>query len=188
MHQRSTIVLVSGGIDSTLCALLAARDEDGIDVLSVDYGQNRWEMSAVDYLTTLYDWRGARVHVTEFPRSNDQTGTNLIPGRNAMFLSLAAAMLPTAGGRIYIGSNADDQADYPDCREEFFRAFEAMQRIQGREIQIKRPLINMSKAMVVAEAKRRGVPIKSTVSCYIALACGECNACKLREKALGANL
>jgi len=106
-----------------------------------------------------------------------------MPGRNAMFLSLAAAMLAESGGQIYIGSNADDHADYPDCREEFFRAFEAMQRAQGRNIQIIRPLINLTKAMVMKEAKQRGIPIDKTVSCYINAGCGECNACKLRASA-----
>jgi 7-cyano-7-deazaguanine synthase len=149
-------------------------------MLSVDYGQNRYELQALDELGI----ESARVHVTEFPRSVDASGTNLIPGRNAMFLSLAAAMLPDSGGRIYIGSNADDQADYPDCREAFFIAFEQMQAAQGREVKIKRPLINMTKRMVIAEAKRRGVPIEKTASCYINAGCGECNACKLRQEAL----
>lgn len=186
MHQRAaaTVVLLSGGIDSLVCALLAQRDEPDFTALCIGYGQNQCEIDAAKGLVAHYKWTLVGVQITPFPRSLDPAGTNLIPGRNAMFLSLASALLPVEGGRIYIGSNADDQADYPDCRLEFFNAFEQVQATQGRKVIVKHPLINLTKKQIVAEARRRGAPIEETVSCYLDRHCGQCNACRLRDAAL----
>jgi 7-cyano-7-deazaguanine synthase len=181
MRAYSTIVLLSGGIDSTLCGLIAARDEKEFAALSVYYGQHQAELDAAKAICGRYNWPHFQVSVTPFPGSLDPAGTNLILGRNTMFLSLAAAMLdPRIPSCVYIGANADDRADYPDCREEFFIAWENLYRSQRLPISIKRPLINLSKAQIVKEAKRRGVPLELTVSCYAGNSCGICNACKLR--------
>src|SRR5215472_6499881 len=118
ISKRSTIVLLSGGIDSTLCGLIAARDDHEFVCLSVDYGQARGEQDAAIAIASYYEWCLVRASVTPFPHSLDPAGTNLIPGRNAIFLSLATAMLSASRGCVYIGANADDARDYPDCRLE----------------------------------------------------------------------
>ena len=182
VRKSSTVVLFSGGLDSLLAALLAERNEDGLLCLTIDYGQNKQEQRAARELCQHYGWKQMTAKVTPFPHSTDPNGTNLIPGRNAMFLSLAAATM--VNGKIYVGCNADDNRDYPDCREEFFTAYQRMLSVQGREIIIKKPLINLSKAEVVTQLRKRGAPIEKTVSCYAGRGCGQCNACKLRESAL----
>jgi len=188
MPKWSTIVLLSGGIDSALCALLAGRDEKDFLALTVDYGQNQAEQAAAVQLAQIYHWPHCRVAVTPFPQSLDPAGTNLIPGRNVMFLSIATAMFdPRIAGRIYLGANADDQHDYPDCRPEFFDAWSNICRLQGLNLTVKRPLVNLTKLEVVREARRRGLNLELTVSCYAGTPpCGHCNACRLRHAALTA--
>lgn len=183
--QSNVIVLFSGGLDSLLCGLIAQKHEARFSALSVDYGQAPSELQAAAQLCAEYGWPHVRAKITPFPNSIDPGGTNLIQGRNAMFLALAVASLPPNGGRIYIGSNADDQADYPDCRGEFFGAFERLCEAQGLRIWIKRPLLNLAKREVVSQLRKRGAPIDRTVSCYAGSPpCGECNACRLRAVAL----
>lgn len=183
MHKRSAIVLFSGGIDSLLCAALAQRDEQAFTALHIRYGQNQAETDAARWLCEQQKWPLTIASVEPFPVSLDPAGTNLIPGRNALFLSVAAAMLPTTGGCIYIGSNKDDYADYPDCRAEFFVAFTQVFQAQGWPISIVHPLSETTKSEIVREAKRRGLPIENAISCYAGSGCGECNACRLRQAA-----
>jgi len=184
-ESTNVVVLFSGGLDSLLCALLAERNEGGLTALSIDYGQSDAELYAAARLCTKYKWRQVRAKVTPFPGSLDPSGANLIRGRNAMLLSLAVATLPEEAGRIYIGSNADDYRDYPDCRGEFFAAFQSMCAAQGLRIIIKHPLLNLTKKEIVSQLRKRGAPLDETVSCYAGSpACGVCNACKLREAAL----
>lgn len=184
MRECSTIVLFSGGIDSLLCGMIAAKDDKQFTTLTIDYGQERAEIYAACWLAERFKWSRTVVRATPFPASLDPAGTNYVPGRNSLFLSLAAALLPVDGGKIYIGANQDDKADYPDCRLEYFTAFEHLFDLQGIHVAIKHPLIDMTKAEVIKEAHRRDAPFDMTVSCYRGSPpCVRCNACKLRAKA-----
>ncbi|GMK38101.1 7-cyano-7-deazaguanine synthase [Paenibacillus sp. CCS19] len=114
-----------------------------------------------------------------------------VPGRNFMFLAIATSFAEAVGAEaIYIGVNALDYSGYPDCRPDFIaKVQEAMALatkvgVEGKPITIETPLISLSKADIVREGTRMGVPYELTTSCYNgeADACGECDSCKLRLK------
>lgn len=114
-----------------------------------------------------------------------------VPGRNFMFLAIATSYAEAVGAEaIYIGVNALDYSGYPDCRPAFIaKVEEAMAMatkvgVEGKPISIQTPLISLSKAGIVREGIRMGVPYELTTSCYNgeAEACGECDSCKLRLK------
>ena len=115
-----------------------------------------------------------------------------VPARNTIFLALALAHAEvTRSGAIFTGANAVDYSGYPDCRPEFFAAFErlanlATQRaVEGAPVRIEAPLVQMSKAEIVRQGFELGVDFALTVSCYNAdaagRACGRCDACRIRR-------
>jgi 7-cyano-7-deazaguanine synthase len=114
-----------------------------------------------------------------------------VPARNTVFLALALAWAEVLEARdIYIGVNAVDYSGYPDCRPAFIDAFARLARVatragvEGAEFEVHTPLIEMSKAQIVAEGTRLGVDFAETVSCYQAdaegRACGVCDSCRFR--------
>jgi 7-cyano-7-deazaguanine synthase len=114
-----------------------------------------------------------------------------VPGRNFMFLAIATSYAEAVGAEaIYIGVNALDYSGYPDCRPDFIaKVQEAMALatkvgVEGKPITIETPLISLTKADIVREGMRMGVPYELTTSCYNGqeAACGECDSCKLRLK------
>lgn len=115
-----------------------------------------------------------------------------VPARNTVLLSLALAWAETLGARhILIGANAVDYSGYPDCRPEYLRSFETMANlatkaaVEGCPIEIRAPLVDLSKAEIVRLALKLGVDPAETVSCYqpdaAGRACGVCDACRLRK-------
>jgi len=114
-----------------------------------------------------------------------------VPARNTILLSYALAYAEVKDcDAIYIGANALDYSGYPDCRPEYYRAFEEVARlgtkrgVEGRPIEIKYPLIEMSKAEIIRTGMELGVPYELTWSCYKGgeKACGVCDSCRLRLK------
>lgn len=114
-----------------------------------------------------------------------------VPGRNLLFLSIATSYAETVGAEaIYIGVNALDYSGYPDCRPEFIAKVQEVIALatkvgaEGKPISIETPLIHLTKAGIVAEGTRMGVPYDLTTSCYNGEkeACGECDSCRLRLK------
>jgi len=114
-----------------------------------------------------------------------------VPGRNLLFLSIAASFAEAVGAEaIYIGVNALDYSGYPDCRPAFIDKVNEVLGIatkagvEGRPIRIETPLIRLTKADIIREGMRMGVPYELTTSCYNggAEACGECDSCRLRLK------
>ena len=123
---------------------------------------------------------------------SDEIPITYVPARNTIFLSFALAWAEVVGCQtIFIGVNALDYSGYPDCRLEFIEAFENManlatkQSVEGDMIQIKTPLINMTKAEIIKKGLSLGVDYSETTSCYdansLGEACGECDACVLRK-------
>jgi 7-cyano-7-deazaguanine synthase len=121
----------------------------------------------------------------------DEIPSTYVPARNLIMLSVAAGLCESIGAdRIYIGANSVDYSGYPDCRPDFFRAFEEVLRqgtkagVSGRPISIATPIIAMSKAEIVRQALRLQVPLHLTWSCYAGgeKACGLCDSCQLRLK------
>jgi 7-cyano-7-deazaguanine synthase len=209
---EQAVVLLSGGLDSATC-LLIARDE-GLEVLalSFDYGQrHRIELDRARALAQRYGARAHRVVKLELPAPEASALTDAtrpvpkqalgtepipptyVPARNTLLLAHGLAWAEAAGARqIFIGANALDYSGYPDCRPEFLEAFERMANlgtkagVEGRAFRIRAPLLRMTKAQIVRRAAELGLDFALTTSCYepgpVAEPCGECDACLLREK------
>ncbi|TKB74430.1 MAG: 7-cyano-7-deazaguanine synthase QueC [Nitrospira sp.] len=206
------VVLASGGLDSTVAAAVARRDGYRLHLLSVDYGQrHRRELDAAgrvaqalaaeDHRIVALDLRaiGGSALTSELavPKGRSETQraggipATYVPARNTLLLALAVGYAETVGARtVFIGANVIDYSGYPDCRPEFLRAFEAVARlgskagVEGRGIEIKAPLIELSKAQIIELGTRLGVPFELTHSCYDPTesgeACGQCDSCLIR--------
>jgi 7-cyano-7-deazaguanine synthase len=211
----AAVVLVSGGLDST--TLLAMADAAGYrcHTLSFDYGQrHRAELAAAERVSAAF---GAVEHkvVTldlraiggsaltddsiQVPTSGAGDGipATYVPARNTIFLAIALGWAEVLGARdLFIGVNAVDYSGYPDCRPEFIRAFEVTANlatragVEGRGFAIHTPLIDLSKAEIIARGIELGVDYALTVSCYLAdaagRACGRCDSCRLRAAGFAA--
>jgi len=123
--------------------------------------------------------------------AEDEIPVTYVPGRNLLFLSIATSYAEvTHSSAIYIGVNALDYSGYPDCRPEFISKVEEVIAlatkvgVEGKGITIETPLINWTKAQIIQEGLKIGVPYELTTSCYNgkAEACGECDSCRLRLK------
>jgi 7-cyano-7-deazaguanine synthase len=199
------LVLHSGGLDSTLCLLMARKAGREVLSLGVDYGQShRIELEYALGQCRKYDIerRVLRVEwdkpVRDIPtdRSLDEMRSSVspafLPGRNAVFLTLACAQ---AAGieceEVWIGVNAVDYSGYPDCRPEFIDSFGVMIEVAiPGGAKIVTPLMEMSKAQIAAKAHELGLLPGDTWSCYKPritaqgiLPCNECDACILHDHA-----
>ena len=206
------VVLASGGVDSTVTAAVARRDGCQLYFLTIAYGQrHRVEVErarsiaeavgAVDHVVLDVDLRAmggsALTGDQSVPKDRSEEAraqsipSTYVPARNTIFLSLALAYAETRGAEaIYIGANVIDYSGYPDCRPEFLRAFEEAARLgtrtgsEGRPVQIRAPLLRMSKSEIIRLGAGLGVPFELTHSCYdptaAAEACGRCDSCRIR--------
>jgi 7-cyano-7-deazaguanine synthase len=200
------VVLVSGGMDSCLTAALAAADHR-LAFLHGNYGQ-RTEEKELRCFHELADHFGAEQRLIVDLSSLRQIGgssltdpsipvregapepgtipTSYVPFRNAHLLSAATSWGEVLGARsLFVGAVWEDSSGYPDCRPEFYEAFEAAIRAGTRpetRIAIKTPVIRMSKREIVERGLALGVPFDKTWSCYQgeAKACGVCESCALR--------
>lgn len=207
--SRSAVVLLSGGLDSMVCAGLAREQGFSVVALTVDYNQrHRVELDAARaiaaelaerHIVLPLDLRAfggsALTGDIEVPKDGMGEGipVTYVPARNTIFLSLALGLAEASGARdIFIGVNALDYSGYPDCRPEFIAEFERMANlatkagVEGDRFTIHAPLQHMSKAEIAHEAQRLGLDAGLSHSCYDPLAdgrhCGECDACRLRAK------
>ncbi|MGD9583822.1 MAG: 7-cyano-7-deazaguanine synthase QueC [Lysobacterales bacterium] len=210
--QRA-VVLLSGGMDSAVTLAMARAAGFDCYALSVDYGQRHHaELAAsdrvaaalgvVEHKTVHIDLRAlggsaltADIAVPETPGSG--IPVTYVPARNTIMLSVAMGWAEVLGAdRVYCGVNAVDYSGYPDCRPEFIRAFERLAAlatrtgVEGHQLRIEAPLMQMSKADIVRAGTALGVDFALTVSCYQAdqqgLACGRCDACRLRAQGFAA--
>jgi 7-cyano-7-deazaguanine synthase len=208
------VVLVSGGLDSaTLLALALARGYR-CHTLSFDYGQrHRAELTAAaavsaalgaaEHKVVGLDLRAIGGSALTDERIGVPTGESAgipvtyVPARNTVFLAVALGWAEVLGAEdIFVGVNAVDYSGYPDCRPEYIRAFAAMAQlatkagVEGRPLRIQTPLIELSKAEIIAQGMALGVDYAATVSCYAAddagRACGRCDSCRLRRAGFAA--
>ncbi|HUE78866.1 MAG TPA: 7-cyano-7-deazaguanine synthase QueC [Sphingomicrobium sp.] len=209
VDAKKAVVLLSGGLDSMLCAALAREAGFEVLALTVDYGQrHRVELDAARAIAaeladvhlvvpldlTLF---GGSALTADIPVPKDRFGGGIpatyVPARNTIFLSLALAWAEAAGARdLFIGVNALDYSGYPDCRPEFVAAFEALANratragVEGEGILVHAPLQHMTKADIAREAQRLGLDAALSHSCYDPAPggghCGHCDACLLRAK------
>jgi 7-cyano-7-deazaguanine synthase len=204
----SAVVLLSGGMDSCVCAALAARDYQTAAV-HVSYGQ-RTELRERRAFEAICDRLGIRNRLTvrndalralggsaltdtsiSVPESHT-IGTGVpvtyVPFRNAHFLAVAVSWAEVLGAeKVYIGAVEPDSSGYPDCRPEYYRAFNEVVRAGTKEgtIQIVTPLIAMRKFEIVRLGLELNAPFDLTWSCYQRedRACGVCDSCVLRRSA-----
>ena len=206
-NPKSAIVLVSGGMDSCVTAAIAKQENDEIAFLHVSYGQ-RTERRERQAFTDIADFYGvekrldvsieylrkiggssltdASIEVTEADLESKEIPTSYVPFRNANMLSIATSWAEVlVARRIYIGAVAEDSSGYPDCRPEFYEAFEkAIEKgtKPGTNIEIRTPIIHLSKADIVQKGINLDAPLHLSWSCYRSedLACGTCDSCALR--------
>ena len=203
------VVLLSGGLDSATCFAIARDMGFETYALSVAYGQRHAaELAAskrVAQALGAREHRTASVELGQFggsaltdpgiavPLDQDNTGipVTYVPARNTVMLSIALAWAEVLGANdIFVGVNAVDYSGYPDCRPVFIEAFEHMARlatkvgVEGAQLHIHAPLIELSKADIIRRGTALGVDYGLTVTCYQAdddgRACGRCEACRLR--------
>jgi 7-cyano-7-deazaguanine synthase len=203
--SRDAIVLLSGGLDSATCLLLAQEEGFAARALSFDYGQRHAvELERARAIAQRYGVREHRVERLDFPGGGASALTDpslpvpkhglgyeaipitYVPARNTLFLAHAVAWAEVIGaGDIFIGANALDYSGYPDCRPEFLEAFEKMVNlgtkagVEGRiAFRVRAPLLRMTKAQIVTRAVDLGLDFALTLSCYEPRAGGEpCGAC-----------
>jgi len=212
--NKPAVVLLSGGLDSATVASIARRDGFDVYALSFSYGQRHsaeleaagrvaTQVSVKDHKTIPIDLRAfggsALTADIDVPKGrdvdemSDSIPVTYVPARNTIFLSFALAWAEVLGSAdVFIGVNALDYSGYPDCRPEFVEAYERMARIatkagvEGTELSIHAPLIQMTKGEIVKLGTALGVDYGLTVSCYDAdatgAACRECDSCVLRRK------
>jgi 7-cyano-7-deazaguanine synthase len=206
---KRAVVLLSGGLDSMVCAGLAREAGFGVIALTIDYNQrHRVELDAARtiaaklaerHIVLPLDLRtfggSALTSDIDVPKDGVAPGipVTYVPARNTIFLSLALGLAEASGSRdIFIGVNALDYSGYPDCRPEFIAEYERMANlatkagVEGQGFTIHAPLQQMSKAAIAREAQRLGLDAGLSHSCYDPQPdgrhCGQCDACRLRAK------
>ncbi len=206
---KSTVVLLSGGLDSATVLAMARKQGFECYALSIDYGQrHRIELEAAKKVADMLgakEHRTVRIDLTAFGGSalTDEniavptkglTGgipITYVPARNTIMLSLAMAWAEVLKANdIFIGANAIDYSGYPDCRPEYLKAFENMANlatkaaVEGARLTIHAPLVALSKVEIIQAGIGLGVDYSVTVSCYqadnLGRGCGECDSCRLR--------
>jgi len=206
------VVLLSGGIDSTTALAIAIGEGFRCYALSFYYGQRHSkEIDSAKKIARHYrtEHKIMEINLNQIggsaltdkkinvPKNRDmkkisrEIPTTYVPARNTIMLSYALAYAEVIGAKaIFIGANAIDYSGYPDCRPEYFRAFQKMadlgtkKGVEGSKIIIKTPLINMKKAEIIKKGNSLNVPYHMTWSCYLggSTACGQCDSCLLRLK------
>ncbi len=207
---KLSICLVSGGMDSCVTAAIAREENDELAFLHVSYGQRteKRERQSFEALADYFDVKSRLVISLEqlariggsslTDNSIPVTSANLsapgipssyVPFRNAHLLAAAVSWGEVIGATsIYIGAVAEDSSGYPDCRPEFYDAFQKVLDIGTKpetRITIETPVIGMRKSEIVQRGIELGAPLQLTWSCYgeSELACGNCDSCALRLRA-----
>lgn len=209
-QSNGALVLFSGGLDSTTCLYYAHSQNKKIVAVSFDYSQrHKIEIKKAKKITSLLKiphnivkinpeiFRNTslvnkEIKVPKNFSSSQKIPNTYVPGRNILFLSYATSIAEGLGlSEIYIGVNALDYSGYPDCRPDFIKAFQHAISIgtksgdEKKSIQIKTPLLHLSKKEIVLLANKLKVPFSMTHSCYDPIkgkACGKCDSCLLRKK------
>ncbi len=207
---KKAVILASGGLDSTTVLAMAKAEGYACYSLSFDYGQrHRAELVAaercakalgvVEHKQVQLDLRSiggsALTDVAIAVPEDSPSGipVTYVPARNTIFLSIALGWAEVLeADAIFIGVNAVDYSGYPDCRPEFIDAFARLAQlatkagVEGRPLEIRTPLLHLSKADIIKQGAALGVDYGQSVSCYQAdaegRACGRCDSCRLRRK------
>ena len=202
-----SVVLLSGGMDSTLTATIARRESADVAAMHFNY-RHRTEQRELKAFNDVADFLDIKermvvdvdvlrkiggssltdpsIPVAAADLTNVEVPSSYVPFRNGVFLSIAAGWAEVLNaGQLYIGAVEEDSSGYPDCRSIFFDAFEQAINLgtkPGTNIRIVTPLIGMSKEEIVRKSIELGAPLELSWSCYQGedVACGECDSCALR--------
>jgi 7-cyano-7-deazaguanine synthase len=204
------VCLVSGGMDSCVTAAIAREENGELAFLHVSYGQltEERERRAFEEIADFYgvtrrlavsiehlariggsSLTDASIPVSAADLASREIPTSYVPFRNAHLLATATSWAEVIGaGRVYIGAVAEDSSGYPDCRPEFYEAFQRAIDVGTRpetQVEIMTPVIRMRKAEIIRRGVSLGAPLQLTWSCYQGekLACGRCDSCALRLRA-----
>ncbi len=207
------LVVLSGGLDSTVCMALAAAETSLPPLaLTFDYGQrHRVELDRAagvaghyrsEHLVVHLDtsaWGGSALtdDSVDVPTGGvgDGIPVTYVPARNSIFLAVALGVAEARHlDAVWIGVNAIDYSGYPDCRPEFIEAFRGVARtgqkrgVEGDPIELRTPLIDRTKEEIVRLGMETGAPLQLTWSCYLGgdRPCGGCDACRLRAAGFAA--
>lgn len=211
-ENKKSVILLSGGLDSFVTAALARSQGYSITAMTFLYGQRHSieiesAKAAAEFLSVT-DHRfvaletdifrssliaGSEIRVPKNRGISDETiPSTYVPARNIIFLSYALALAESIGASdIFIGANAVDYSGYPDCRPEFFTAFNIMAAAgtkcgaEGRPISVHTPIISMTKSEIIKTGISLGLDFSITHSCYDpvkGLACGRCDSCVIRRR------
>ena len=209
--RTKAVVCLSGGMDSAVCAALAARDYEAY-ALHISYGQRteRRELESARQVADALGFRGflplsigifreiggsaltdATIAVPDAP-AGEVIGASIpvtyVPFRNAHFLSAAVSWAEVIGAKkIFIGAVEQDSSGYPDCRPQYYEAFQRLIQTGTRDgdIEVVTPLIHLKKKEIVRLGLELNAPLHLTWSCYSGeeKACGRCDSCVLRLRA-----
>jgi len=208
LKKEMAVVLVSGGMDSCVTAAIAA-EKNETAFLHINYGQktHKRELKAFNDIADYYNVEknkrliinldffrkiggssltDKKMKITTASLNNRSIPTSYVPFRNANLLSIAVSWAEVIGAtKIFIGAVEEDSSAYPDCKDEFFKAYNKM-ITEGTKpttmVKVMTPLINFSKKQIIDKAFQLNAPIHLSWSCYQNddVACGICDSCALR--------
>ena len=202
-QKPKCIVVLSGGPDSATVAYWAKKQGYQLYPITFKYGQIAVKETecankiakTLGVSTKIIDLSALKeifsgvtsLCNTEIPLTSEFSQPIIVPFRNAIFLSVAVAYAVSVGAdKIFYGAQGSDEPFYPDCRREFYQAFEKAARLGTcQEISIQAPFSDMRKSDLIKAGSELGVPFESTWSCYLdgAKHCGRCESCVNRKKA-----
>lgn len=207
MEKSIAVVLLSGGMDSAVCAALVTVQGYELAALHLNYGQRTQKKELDCYTKLCEDFNIEKKLVVDVSFLSQIGGSSLVdenieispsklgsgeipntyvPFRNANILAIATSWAEVLNAKaIVIGAMEQDSSGYPDCRRSFFSAFQSAISLgtkPGTEIKIITPIIDMTKAEIISKGISLGVDFSHTWSCYKSMekACGECESCQLR--------
>lgn len=211
--MKKAVVLLSGGLDSSVTAYIAKNNDYDIYGLTFEYGQRHYKETKcakkvsnslklkehIFFELDLGKFGGSsltdRDKSIEINHKIKDIGKKIpstyVPARNTVFLSIALSYAESIDAEaIFIGATAMDYSGYPDCRPEYFKEFQKLsdiatkKGIQGKKIDIKTPLLKLTKEEIIKKGIDLNVPFEHTWSCYKGgkKACGRCDSCLLRLK------
>lgn len=206
MPRNKAVVLVSGGMDSCVMAAMALRENDA-SFLHLNYGQRteKRELKAFNAIAKHYkisdrlvvnvsyfnqiggsSLTDQAIEISKADLATKEIPNSYVPFRNGNILSIAASWAERIGaGKIFIGAVEEDSSGYPDCRVNFFTAFQHALNLGTKpetHLEIMTPIIDMKKSDIIKKGLELNAPLHLTWSCYQNddKACGECDSCALR--------
>lgn len=202
-QKPKCVVVLSGGPDSATVAFWAKKQ--GFDLYPITFKYGQIAAKETEYAQKIAQKLGTHTKIvdlsalkdifgnvtslcnTNIPLTSEFSQPIIVPFRNAIFLSTAVAYaVSVCANQIFYGAQGSDEPFYPDCRREFYQAFEKAAKLgTAHEIIIKAPFSNMRKSDVIKAGSELGIPFELTWSCYLdgAIHCGRCESCVNRKKA-----